>query len=75
MSKTESSPEFSVGDAVRVKPGVTDPDFPDTPFGGWAGTIAEVEDVEPRTYLYLILPHSVERAHTQKYPPDLSQAL
>jgi hypothetical protein len=54
MSKTKSSPQFSVSDAVRVKPGVTDPDFPDIPFGGWAGTIAEIEDDKPRTYLYLI---------------------
>lgn len=54
MSKTKPSPAFSVGDAVRVKPGVTDPDFPDIPFGGWAGTIADIEDFEPKTYLYLI---------------------
>ena len=51
MSKTKSPATFSVGDAVRVKPGVTDPDFPDIPFGSWAGTISEVEDGGPRTYL------------------------
>jgi hypothetical protein len=27
---------------VRVKHGVRDPGFPDTPLGGWAGTIKEV---------------------------------
>ena len=32
-------PRFSVGDRVRVKTGVPDPDFPDIPLGGWAGTI------------------------------------
>jgi hypothetical protein len=35
---------FSVGNAVRVKPGTTDPDFPDIPLGGWAGTIVEVNE-------------------------------
>ena len=44
MSKTKSPSTFSVGDAVRVRFGVTDPDFPDIPFGGWAGAITEVED-------------------------------
>ncbi len=35
-------PRFAVGDRVRVKPGVIDPDFPDVPLGGWAGVVAEV---------------------------------
>jgi hypothetical protein len=30
------------GTRVRVKSGVSDPDFPDVPLGGWAGTIKEV---------------------------------
>jgi len=29
---------FALGAQVRVKPGTTDPDFPDIPLGGWAGT-------------------------------------
>jgi hypothetical protein len=29
--------------AHRVKYGIPDPDFPDIPLGGWAGTIAEVD--------------------------------
>jgi hypothetical protein len=33
---------FRVGDKVRVKPGVKDPDFPDMPLGGWSGTVTEV---------------------------------
>jgi hypothetical protein len=43
---------FSVGSAVRVKRGVTDPDFPDIPLGGWAGTVQEVDpEAEPPLYL------------------------
>ena len=46
-------PEFSVGDRVRVRYGIADPDFPDIPLGGWAGTITEV-DQRGRFPLYLI---------------------
>ena len=35
-------PKFKVGDRVRVKYGVLDPDFSDIPLGGWAGAITEV---------------------------------
>jgi hypothetical protein len=41
----------SKGDAIRVRLGVTDPDFPDIPRGGWAGKITEVEEGEPQLYL------------------------
>src|SRR3954471_22383187 len=34
---------FRVGDKVRVKYGVIDPDFPDIPLGGWSGTVTEIE--------------------------------
>ena len=40
------SPRFQVGDKVRVKPGVIDPDFPDIPLGGWSGTVTEVEQAD-----------------------------
>ena len=37
-SKSKSgSPRFKVGDKVRVKPGVSDPDFPDMPSGRLVG--------------------------------------
>ena len=42
---------FSKGDRVRVKAGVRDPDFPDMPLGGWAGTVEEVEKGRPVSYL------------------------
>jgi hypothetical protein len=41
--KSEARTKFAVGDPVRVRSGVTDPDFPDIPLGGWAGKITEVE--------------------------------
>jgi len=63
MSKTKSPPTFSAGDVVRVKPGVTDPDFPDIPFGGWAGTISEVEDGDPRTYLVVLNEQTLKSIH------------
>ncbi len=39
-------PYFKVGDKIRVKPGVSDPDFPDMPLGGWSGTITEMIEHE-----------------------------
>ena len=38
---------------MRVKHGVRDPDFPDIPLGGWAGTVKEIERAEGET-TYLI---------------------
>ena len=35
-----------MGDKVRVKYGVIDPDFPDIPLGGWTGTSQEVEQTD-----------------------------
>ena len=63
MSKTKSPSMFSVGDAVRVKPGVTDPDFADIPFGGWAGTILEVEEGDPRTYHIQLNARTLKSVH------------
>jgi hypothetical protein len=44
---------FNPGVRVRVKHGVRDPDFPDIPLGGWAGTVKEVERSKGET-TYLI---------------------
>jgi Calcium binding len=41
-TKKSGSPRFRVGNKVRVKHNVIDPDFPDMPLGGWSGTIKEV---------------------------------
>src|SRR3954452_18471642 len=49
MTRTDKGsvvPRFKVGDKVRVKPGVNDPDFPDIPLGGWSGTITEIIEHE-----------------------------
>ena len=48
--KAESVPSrLKPGDKVRVKHGVRDPDFPDIPLGGWAGTVKEVHRAEGET--------------------------
>src|SRR5262249_36952463 len=50
--KARTPARFAPGAQVRVKPGTTDPDFPDIPLGGWAGTIQEVDQRSvPTTYL------------------------
>ena len=46
QEQDRSSPRFKVGDKVRVKPGVSDPDFPDMPLGGWSGTVTEIIEHE-----------------------------
>ncbi len=46
-------PRFAVGDWVRVRPGVVDADNPDIPFGGWVGTILDIE-IGPRETKYLV---------------------
>ena len=42
---------FSVGDAVRVRAGVIDPDFPDIPLSGWAGVVDSSDGQNPPRYL------------------------
>ena len=46
LSMTTS--RFKVGDKVRVRPGVSDPDFHDMPLGGWSGTVTEIIEHEGR---------------------------
>ena len=56
MARKKSNPDpprFEPGMKVRVKHGVRDPDFPDIPLGGWAGTVKEVEQAKGQT-TYLI---------------------
>jgi hypothetical protein len=44
---------FVPGAKVRVRHGVRDPDFPDIPLGGWAGTVEEVGRARGQT-TYLV---------------------
>lgn len=56
MSHNQSgsaSSRFKTGDKVRAKLGVRDPDFPDIPLGGWAGTVKEVQRAKGET-TYLV---------------------
>jgi hypothetical protein len=41
--KPTNAARFQIGDKLPVRHGVRDPDFPDIPLGGWAGTVTEVE--------------------------------
>ena len=45
-SQPTPSPRFEPGAKVRVKSGVTVPDFEDIPLGGWTGTITGVEQAD-----------------------------
>jgi hypothetical protein len=57
-------PRFALGDRVRVKPGTTDPDYPDIPLGGWTGTIQEVgQDAGRTTYLIEWNRYTLEHMH------------
>lgn len=48
---TAATAKFARGDAIRVRTGVNDPDFPDMPLGGWVGEITEVQKDDPSHYL------------------------
>ena len=49
----QREPAFEVGNEVRVRKGILDPDYPDIPLGGWVGTVKEI-DQDPDRYYYLI---------------------
>jgi hypothetical protein len=44
--KSRRTPRFEPGAKVRVRSGVTVPDFEDIPLGGWTGTIKESDQPE-----------------------------
>jgi hypothetical protein len=60
MSEMKRSPNFHVGDLVRVKHGVADVDYPDIPMGGWVGRISKVEK---GTYLIRWSIETLENVH------------
>jgi len=62
--KPRTPTRFDAGTQVRVKPGTTDPDFPDIPLGGWAGTVSEVDQKSaPPTYLIEWNKHTLDHMH------------
>ena len=63
MSIRKTPPKFSVGDAVRVKRGVADPNFDDIPIGGWAGRITEMQYLNPPMYLIRWDQHTLNNIH------------
>lgn len=55
---------YGAGQHVRVKPATTDPDFPDIPLGGWAGTIRDVNQRSNQpTYLIEWNQHTLDHMH------------
>jgi len=62
--KSRTPARFATEAQVRVKPGTTDPDFPDIPLGGWAGTIRDVDQRSaPPTYLIAWNKHTLDHMH------------
>ena len=55
--------KFALNDVVRVRSGVTSPDFPDIPLGGWAGKIVKVQNGIPPTYLIRWNPNTLASIH------------
>lgn len=51
MPKTKVLPKFSIGDKVRVRSRVCDPDYDDLTIGGWAGVVGQVKRGAPPTCL------------------------
>ncbi len=64
MSQTKKAPvKFALDDAVRVRTGVTDPDFPDIPLGGWVGKITQVEEDDPPLYVIRLSQDTLKNMH------------
>ena len=62
--KPRTPARFAAGARVRIKPGITVPDFEDIPLGGWAGTIQEVDQRStPPTYLIAWNKHTLDHMH------------
>ncbi len=46
-------PRFQIGDMIRVRHGVLDPEYPDIPLGGWVGRVKEI-DLHAGQYFCLV---------------------
>ena len=58
---SEDGRRYSIGDTVRVRAGVIDPDFSDIPLAGWAGVIADIDETIPPLYLVRWTPDTLSR--------------
>jgi hypothetical protein len=54
---------FAIGDRVRVRPGLRDPDFPDVPIGGWVGTVEKVASGRPPMISILWIEETLQQIH------------
>ena len=63
---SSSSGKLAVGSRVRVKDGVTSPDFPEVSFAGWAATVVELSGKKPNQKFILEFDDAVVAA----MPPD-----
>ena len=73
MPRKPTSPDpplFEPGTKVRVKLGVRDPNFPDVPLGGWAGTIKEVERADAETTYLIAWDPATRTAHARVFAPE-----
>lgn len=63
MSKNKAPTAFQVGDAVRVKSGITDPDYPEFPIGGWTGIVSQIAQKARSTCLIDLDGRTLDNLH------------
>lgn len=64
-----STGKLAIGSRVRVKGGVTSPDFPDVSFAGWTATIMELSGKKPNQKFIVEFDDAIIAA----MPPDYLQ--
>jgi hypothetical protein len=69
MAKKKAAGRPSVGTRIRVRPGVTAPEFPDVPCAGWTGSIADTIGKKP-VQKYVI---EWDRETIERMPPSYVQ--
>lgn len=65
MSSSSSS-KVVIGSRIRVKEGVSSPDFPDISFAGWTGMVVEFSGKKPKQKFIIEFDDSV----VATMPPD-----
>ena len=64
---SSSSGKLTVGSRVRVRAGITSPDFPEVSFAGWAATIVEFSGKKPNQKFILEFDDAVVAAMPADY--------